>query len=408
MYYNCSFKYCIVTICLLYIFKLNVISQNLVINPSFEGDSCDISDFNNNTGIDVPEWEQLFTADYYTIHNCRNKIKYRMPRSGKSCVGIFVNTISIYLGKRYVFREYLVGKLKDELVRNHKYSICFYVKPSYTIDEVEKVFTTRNVSLSFVGSKEEILSKVNKDEEYLIELNEDITNQNGEILDYINYSRVEGCYVARGGEKFIVIGNFRHDSISTLVPLSNKSLPNYSKAYFLVDDVSVEEFSEIPDYDNSKICINDFLLLNISELSNQENFLNGNRLDTNSIIKIDKAGNYQIESMLGTCYDSDEFNVESSECDNCKIYIPNAISPNNDGINDQIDVKSNCDIEVLSKTLYNRWGNVVWKDILGNYSSNYNMDFSKISTGVYIAEIKVYLKYKKTVQSITKDITIIH
>lgn len=395
-------------ICLLYIFRLNVISQNLVINPSFEGDSCDISDFNNNIGIDVPEWEQLFTADYYTIHNCRGKIKYRMPRSGKSCVGIFVNAIAYYLGKRYVGREYIIGKLKEPLIQNHYYSICFYVKPSYTIDEVEKVYTTRNVSLSFVTNKEEILSKVNKDEEYLIELNEDITNQNGEILDYINYSKVEGCYQARGGEKLIVIGNFRHDSVSTLVPLSNKSLPNYSKAYFLVDDVSVEEFTEIPEYNNFKICINDSLLLNISELSNQENFLNGNRLDTNSIVKIDKAGNYQIESKLGTCHDAGEFNVESSECDNCKIYIPNAISPNNDGINDQIDVISNCDIEVLSKTLYNRWGNVVWKDILGNYSSNYSMDFSNISTGVYIAEIKVYLKYKKIVQSITQDITIIH
>ncbi|NOT37287.1 MAG: hypothetical protein HOP11_07905 [Saprospiraceae bacterium] len=382
-------------------YNINLSAQNLAINPSLEGDSCDISDFNNNGGVDLPDWDQLFTADYYTINNCRNKVKYRTPRSGRSCAGIFVNTISIYLGKRYVAREYLIGKLSEPLIKNHKYSVSFNVKPSYTIDEVKKVYTTRNISLAFLSNKSDVLRYRNVNEEYLLDLNEDITNTTGEIFDSINYTKIEGCYKAKGGERIFVIGNFRHDTLSSLVPMSKESI--YAKAYLLVDDIYVEEFKELPSIDNQRICQNDSLQLDVSSLKSNEIFINGQKIDNTGVITIYNSGNYHIENKLGTCVNYEWLEVNEVECENCQAYLPNIISANEDGINDEIEVKSNCDIELLSSSLYSRWGNLIWS----SHSKNFNSHrLTSLPKGTYVVECKVLFKYSNQIRNVIRDITI--
>ena len=47
----------------------------------------------------------------------------------------------------------------------------------------------------------------------------------------------------------------------------------------------------------------------------------------------------------------------------CPVYIPNGFSPNNDGINDEFQIFTNAfyDVEVLSFIIFDRWGELVWK-----------------------------------------------
>jgi hypothetical protein len=56
------------------------------------------------------------------------------------------------------------------------------------------------------------------------------------LLDYANWMTIRGYYVAHGGEKYILLGNFR-DSASTNYLLLNQNLSQF--AYYLVDDISV-------------------------------------------------------------------------------------------------------------------------------------------------------------------------
>ena len=54
-----------------------------------------------------------------------------------------------------------------------------------------------------------------------------------------------------------------------------------------------------------------------------------------------------------------EVEVELLNCD-CHVYIPNAFTPNADGLNDVFKVVPDCDIETYSLRIYNRWGNEVF------------------------------------------------
>ncbi len=51
--------------------------------------------------------------------------------------------------------------------------------------------------------------------------------------------------------------------------------------------------------------------------------------------------------------------VELLNCD-CRVYVPNAFTPNGDGINDVFKVIPDCNIESFNLRIYNRWGNEVF------------------------------------------------
>ena len=52
-------------------------------------------------------------------------------------------------------------------------------------------------------------------------------------------------------------------------------------------------------------------------------------------------------------------NVELLNCD-CNVYVPNAFTPNGDGLNDVFKVIPECDIETFDLRIFNRWGNEVF------------------------------------------------
>jgi gliding motility-associated-like protein len=43
-----------------------------------------------------------------------------------------------------------------------------------------------------------------------------------------------------------------------------------------------------------------------------------------------------------------------------QIYVPNAFTPNNDGINDYIQIQTNDTLDIFQFTLYNSWGEEIW------------------------------------------------
>jgi gliding motility-associated-like protein len=64
------------------------------------------------------------------------------------------------------------------------------------------------------------------------------------------------------------------------------------------------------------------------------------------------------------CTGSDvvEVEVRNAKCDESDIFIPNAFSPNRDGVNDSLYVRSNF-IEELELVVFNRWGQEVFKSL---------------------------------------------
>jgi len=79
------------------------------------------------------------------------------------------------------------------------------------------------------------------------------------------------------------------------------------------------------------------------------------------------------------------------------VYVPNAFSPNNDGLNDQFYVQGQRDYDILSFRVFDRWGNQLFerKDITVNESQKGWNGYVKgqlMSAGVYVWQAIVLAK----------------
>ena len=99
------------------------------------------------------------------------------------------------------------------------------------------------------------------------------------------------------------------------------------------------------------------------------------------------SGNYLLraEDDLG-CADS--VNVRLSE--GTSIYIPNAITPDGDGINDLLKVVSSCEFEVFSLEIFDRYGQRVFitKNINEGWNGSYNGGDFFVKNGLYVWKLK--------------------
>ncbi len=86
------------------------------------------------------------------------------------------------------------------------------------------------------------------------------------------------------------------------------------------------------------------------------------------------SGIYPIQLIATNRFGSDTAtkNVIVTGCIDC-IQIPNAFTPNNDGINDGFKAYSNCILEEYKIQIYNRWSNLVFEsnDINNSWNGKY-------------------------------------
>lgn len=74
--------------------------------------------------------------------------------------------------------------------------------------------------------------------------------------------------------------------------------------------------------------------------------------------RVVKPGTYSVKVSLRGCPFKDDITLKS--CENC-LYIPNAFSPNGDGINDEFRAYPGCDIHNFDMKIFNRWGGLVFQ-----------------------------------------------
>ncbi len=106
----------------------------------------------------------------------------------------------------------------------------------------------------------------------------------------------------------------------------------------------------------------------------------------------DKAGVYTVSVSKGFCYADAATNLKEEYCDNCLSGVPNAFTPNNDGLNDKFKpvFYSICPIENYRFSVYNRFGQRVFHTV--NHEEGWDGTFNGVNTdiGTYF----YYLKFK--------------
>ena len=127
------------------------------------------------------------------------------------------------------------------------------------------------------------------------------------------------------------------------------------------DEVALE-FNNTPvlpnigDFDDK--CIGSNLIIDGSSPTPDVQYLWSNGADQ-PIITVNNSGTQSL-SITNECGTS-ELSFTISEVDCNQYYAPNIFTPNNDGINDYFTLYSDVIVEIISLTIFDRWGNMVFE-----------------------------------------------
>lgn len=204
--------------------------QNLVPNWSFEDTlNCGTTFYPNmicspwfNPSAGSPDY---FTP-YYLL-GCGTWLNdplvgYQIPKTGEAYTGIFNWETN---GQR----EYLEVKLLDTLCANKKYKCSLWFSQANAC-----IYRTDRIGIYFSNDSLYDTSLT----ALAINVVPQIEWMPGQIImDTLNWLKLEGYYLANGGEKFIAIGNF-YTNNNTAVDSSNVSGTFYA-SYLFIDDVQL-------------------------------------------------------------------------------------------------------------------------------------------------------------------------
>jgi gliding motility-associated-like protein len=117
-----------------------------------------------------------------------------------------------------------------------------------------------------------------------------------------------------------------------------------------------------------------------------------------------ESGAYPIQAWIGPCLIQDNFQLYTRTCENL-VYLPNAFSPNFDGINDYLEPQG-IDFEPIRLQVYDRWGGLLfqtnqapfrWDGLRGNQAVN---------SGVYVVRFEYRNLRTGGVEEVTTDVTV--
>lgn len=225
-------------------------SQNLVPNGNLEQiNSCPTATGQLNKATHwINPSSHPTAADYFnqcaaTNVNVPNAPwGYQPAHSGAGYSGITLSFDTIAN-----FREYMEVQLTSPLIAGTNYHFEMYVSLanscSYTSSAIGAYFSDTMVYVN----------------NYLtLPFTPQVSNTTGNfITDTLGWTHISGSFVAQGGEKYLIIGNFNNDAQTDSLPAN----PNgFNYAYVYVDDISVTVATSVNEMESAaiKICPNPF------------------------------------------------------------------------------------------------------------------------------------------------------
>ena len=222
-------------------------TNNLVYNPSFE-DYRECPKRIDPTGqlTIVEGWYQptAGSADYFnrcgaaTCNVPRNRMGFQEPHSGDAYCGIYCNKTE--------YREYLQTELREPLRAGCTYRLTFYVSLSeYSTCAITTMggLLTENrledTSRRILGHYETRDIGMGMTQTISSYCSPQVQNSYDNPLDdWRRWQKVEGTFKAKGGERFLTIGNFVPASKSGITDPDSLTR-ELTGSYYFIDDVSL-------------------------------------------------------------------------------------------------------------------------------------------------------------------------
>lgn len=251
------------------------------------------------------------TTDY--CHTCSgspsysgipgNRWGYQEAYEGEGYAGLrtWISTEVFVNGRNY--REYLAVPLLDSLRKGQRYFLSFQLSvgdsAAYYSDDIGM-----------------FLSRDSIPDDTLLPYEPQLRNPDGNILrNTEDWIEISGMYTAKGGERYLVIGNFNEDDNTTLEKWSDDE-DLYQTTYYYIDHVQVIGCTgSFPDAlivsEDSALCPGESLDLMAVALDSAEyQWDNGSK---DLVREIDSAQTYILEVSLNGCVETDSITIELAQ-----------------------------------------------------------------------------------------------
>lgn len=269
-----------------------VISQNLVYNPSFEDHTrCPVT---NHDFDYVKDWIFMPVASLAYLHLCANNDEAGVPYN---CFG-FQNARSgvaymCLMAKSWDFdpdrRGYITGVFSTDLLKDSIYCIRYFTSlcnvANGAIQNVDAYIHDTLLVWNNIGTANNLT-------------NFDPQIKSNHILsDTASWEEIHGLYVAKGGEKYISIGNFKNDAETTMVNFGQGA----TRIDYYIDDVSVAlAGGTAPALGADTILCRSQMPYRLNAPDGYDSYL-WSTGQTNQYIDVYNQGKYTLTCSLGDC-----------------------------------------------------------------------------------------------------------
>ena len=319
---------------------------------------------------------------------------YCVPRSGSSYLNMdylaFGSAAGVYA------KEMVATKLKSTLMQNKTYCVEFYVQ----LNDSSRVAIDK-LQISF--SEDSIFYQYNVSNFPLLPY---FTNPNGVIKDTANWVKIAGTITATGNEKYMHLGTFSPFNQIIIDTIPDTIQPKYGNcAHYYLDDVYLYDCDAMQAHsgNDTSICPNDSVRLgsyNYTDIKYAWYNEQGILIDTNAYYWASPIQNtYYVLKTINfkteTSYDTTYLTIKNCDTINPvepiikSITIPNAFTPNADGVNDVFRPKES-NFKSIDAQIINRWGQLIysWNQTDG-YWNGKTKDGTMCSSGTYFYVITV-------------------
>lgn len=388
---------------LVYLTVQDLAAQNLIPNGDFEILTDCPTDVSQLSRVS-PWFDPTFaSADCFNVCNTTgtvsvptNFIGEQQPQSGLGYAGIHVAQSG-----GTVYREYLEIAFSEPLIPNLPYSLKWHV----SLADFSSCYPSSICAFILNGEMTDytttgFLAQLPLIEHTLCYWEESLLNNTDDWVE------IESCFYATGDEKYLMIGNNYTDAYSACI--GNEGVNN--AAYVYVDNVTLTPMNVQTIVFDTAICKGQIVDLDLSKLINepdnaipeyiwQDGFIGAKRQITNN-------GLYTILIANGFVTDTIYINLDYlTDCPEVFI-IPNAFSPNNDGINDKFRITAE-NINILQFDIYNRWGIKVFDLSTGQDGWDGTINGISADMGVYLYYLKYFTYERETYHEKTGYVTLI-
>lgn len=227
----------------------NLYAQNLINNPSFEEKNCCPDGYSQFHCTNTWTRPTKGTSDYY--NGCKNKFynpEVKVPQNFFGYQAAFDGDayVGIYTFYKDSYREYIQIELDSVLIKDKKYG--FSIQTSLA-DKAGIAVNSLGVAFSDTLVKQ-------RDLLFTLKLpHEKLQNKSNSFLDNKEkWTDLYIDYIAKGGEKFIIIGNFLENQVTDTTSIITEDVERSERfaAYYYLDNICFAPWQN----DNTCTCFN--------------------------------------------------------------------------------------------------------------------------------------------------------